>query len=273
MSEKKNYAKFRRELLNLCPGMGEQEVYLNWWKYQCRDNNWQIQQKPMWGCGKKYHMVYLTKTGLGEIYVGVHSTLDLNDGYNGSGVEIQKLKFSGASLETTPLEFFRTREEALAMEAHIVDREFIIENGVLNHTLGGDDSRHNAVQVQPKVPDYQLPKEACDVIDSFGTDAVPTPEPVKTQTCGTNGKKGSFHTFAMMDIEVGEVLTFAKDESIACRVLDRNCMVEYKGKKYKLTDLTKQLLVGQKLKYTTLGFWKHRGRFLQEIVDELKKAA
>lgn len=271
MAEKKNYAKFRSELLNLCPGMGEQEVYLNWWKYQCRDNKWEIQQKPMWGCGQKYHMVYLTKTGLGEIYVGVHSTPDLNDGYNGSGEEIRKLKEDGRLLETTPLEFFRTREEALAMEAHIVDREFIIENGVLNHTLGGDDSRHNAVQVQPKVPDYQLPKEACAVIDSFGADIPPAP--AKKQAYSKSGNKGSFHTFAMMNIAIGEILTFAKDESVACKVLDNNCMVEYKGKKYKLTDLTKQLLVGQKLKYTTLGFWKHRGRFLQEIVDELKKAA
>ena len=81
MSEKKNYAKFRSELLNLCPGMDEREVYLKWWKYQFRDSTWEIHQKPTCGCDRKYHMVYITITGLGKIYVGVHSTSDLCDGY------------------------------------------------------------------------------------------------------------------------------------------------------------------------------------------------
>lgn len=268
MSEKKNYAKFRSELLNLCPGMDEQEVYLKWWKYQFMDSTWEIHQKPTWGCDRKYHMVYITITGLGKIYVGVHSTSDLCDGYHGSGDEIRELKNSGALLETIPLEFFRTRGEALAMEEYIVDRDFIIEPGVLNHTVGGDDTRHDTPQVQNKVPDYQLPKEACDVIASFGANIPPAPKSVQNEP---KKRKGNFYTFADLSVAIGEILTFAQDESIACKVIDNDCMVEYKGKHYKLTDLTKKILNIDKLGYTTLGYWKLRGQFLVNIADELKK--
>lgn len=290
MTEKKNYAKFRSELLNLCPGMDEQEVYLKWWKYQFRDSTWEIHQKPTWGCDRKYHMVYITITGLGKIYVGVHSTPDLCDGYHGSGDEIRKLRESGALLETIPLEFFRTRGEALAMEEYIVDRDFIIEPGVLNHTLGGDDSRHDNDMkshdivpkscpkvVQPTIPSptlkipgtaYELPKEACDIIDSFGANIPPAPKSVQNEP---KKRKGNFYTFADLSVAIGEILTFAQDESIACKVIDNDCMVEYKGRQYKLTDLTKKILNIDKLGYTTLGYWKLRGQFLVNIADELKK--
>lgn len=277
---KKNFAQFRKELLSLCPRMDEQEVYRNWWAYQSPHNDWKIQQEPMWGCDKKYHMVYLTKTVLGEIYVGVHSTHDLNDGYNGSGDEIRRLKEAGALLETTPLEFFRTRGEALAMEAHIVDNYFIIESGVLNRTLGGDDTRHDvkAVNVndfkpgfQASAPKYELPKEACSIIDSFGAEPA---KPATDRTCGrtTGRKSGDFWPFSRLGIGIGEVLTFAKDESKSCRVLNSSCLVEYQGKSWKLTELTKHLMQNEKCRYTTLGFWKHNGRFLVDIANELKGA-
>ena len=296
---KKNFAQFRKELLSLCPRMDEQEVYRNWWAYQSPHNDWKIQQEPMWGCDKKYHMVYLTKTALGEIYVGMHSTSSLDDNYHGSGDELRKLKEEGALLETTPLEFFRTRGEALAMEAHIVNRDFIIADGVLNQTPGGDDTRHNAVdntndfdfkpRFQPKVvqreispllkgsaPAYELPKEASDIIESFGTDPTPVPEvkPVHQAKATTvKSGKGTFWPFSALDVEIGDILTFAKDESITCKVLNNNCLVEYQGKAWKLTELTKHLMTGKKGKYTTLGFWKHNGKFLADVAKEKERKA
>lgn len=282
---KKNFAQFRKELLGLCPRMDEKEVYRNWWAYQSPHNDWKIQQEPMWGFDKKYHMVYLTKTGLGEIYVGMHSTPDLDDNYHGSGDEIRKLKEAGALLETTPLEFFRTRGEALAMEAHIVNRDFIIADGVLNQSPGGDDTRHDKYsnkelnfsnpKISPllKEPEYKLPKAACDIIDSFGAGTKPTETKPKTVIKKDEKGKGTFWPFSALDVEIGDILTFAKDESITCKVLNNNCLVEYQGKAWKLTELTKHLMTGKKGKYTTLGFWKHNGKFLADIAKEKEPVA
>ena len=144
--ETKTYAKFRRELLALCPYMGEREIYRNWWRYNTHSrpgDDWTLQQTPMRGVDSKYHYLYVTTPdSTGEIYVGIHSTLELDDGYSGSGDEVRKCKDCGVKLDTTVLEFFRTREEALAMERYVVNAKFLVESGVLNKTIGGDDSRH-----------------------------------------------------------------------------------------------------------------------------------
>ena len=150
----KNYAKFRRELLALCPLMDEREIYKNWWAYNCHSDKgftWTLQQTPMRGVDSKYHYFYITITPMGEQYNGIHSTLELDDGYNGSGDEIQKYKLDGVKLKTTILEFFRTREEALAMEKYVVDNLFLVEPGVLNKVPGGDDTRHDSESGSPYV--------------------------------------------------------------------------------------------------------------------------
>ena len=87
----------------------------------------------------------------------------------------------------------------LAMEEYIVDRDFIIEPEVLNHTVGGDDTRHDTPQVQNKVPDYQLPKEACDVIESFGANIPPAPKSVQNEP---KKRKGNFYTFADLSVAI-----------------------------------------------------------------------
>lgn len=274
---KKNYAQFRRELKELCTAMDEQEVYRNWLSYidtvECPTPPiWHPVQTPILGFDSNYHYVYLTVTPDKKIYVGKHSARSLDDGYHGSGDEIRERQDKGEELTTTILEFFRSDAMALAAERDIVTREFILEDDVLNQTQGGDDSRHPDKVVTPPVPQkpatkvvtsqkYKLPKDAIDIIDSLG--AAPKPKPTKP------AKKGNWWPFNRLEIAVGEVLTFAKDESIACKVIDNDCMVEYKGKQYKLTDLTRKLMEGKKGKYTTLGFWKYRGRFLVDIADEI----
>ena len=285
---KRNYAQFRRELKELCSAMDEQEVYRNWLSHidtvECPTPPiWHPVQTPILGFDSNYHYVYLTVTPDKKIYVGKHSARSLDDGYHGSGDEIRERQDKGEELTTTILEFFRSDAMALAAERDIVTREFILEDDVLNQTQGGDDSRHDNDMkshdivpkscpkvVQPTIPSptlkippttYELPKEACDVIDSLG--AAPKPTPAKPV------KKGNWWPFNRLGIAVGEVLTFAKDESIACKVLDDICMVEYRGKPIKLTDLTRKLMEGKKGKYTTLGFWKYRGRFLVDIADEI----
>lgn len=286
MNNAKNYAKYRHELMALCPGMSEQEIYKSWVSYmnsislgrgtKCA---WEVVQDPVVGLDGKYHYVYITIDKQGRIYVGKHSCTRLDDDYQGSGEEVQKMQDVGEKLTTFILEFFRSDGQALGAEKDIVTREFVIEDKVLNQTIGGDDSRH----APSKDPGYQLPQEACDVISSFGEDSdippetPPAPVEKKKDTTATrktyNKKKpsGSYWPFNRLEVPIGSILTFAKDESKFCKVVDGNNSVEYNGKVLSLSDLTKELMKGYRGKYTTLGFWKYNGRFLVDIADEFKK--
>jgi len=89
---------------------------------------------------KKFNFVYqITNLINNKIYVGVHSTNDLNDGYMGSGVQLQK------SIREYGIENFKREilfecssiEEAYAKEAEIVNEEFIKREDVYNLCKGG----------------------------------------------------------------------------------------------------------------------------------------
>ena len=62
------------------------------------------------------HFTYQTKNMLNEKnYVGIHSTKNLNDGYLGSGIALQKAirKYGKENFTMIPLAFFDSRNEAL----------------------------------------------------------------------------------------------------------------------------------------------------------------
>jgi len=74
-----------------------------------------------------------------KIYVGVHKTKNLNDGYMGSGSEIlSEIKTLGEEhFAKTILEFFDTPERMYAREREVVDILFLSRPDVYNKRRGG----------------------------------------------------------------------------------------------------------------------------------------
>lgn len=308
MSKPKNYAKYRSELKELCPRMGEKEIYLHWRTTLDPDNFWQVIQEPVRGYNGKYHFVYVTIVPSGEIYVGRHSTLDLDDGYHGSGVRVQELESQGVELVTIPLEFFRSYEMSLVAEAEIVDRDFLIEPGVLNQTPGGDDSRHGDdtrhdsesespyVVKPPKYNSGLLPSNKsqstilCEtvsvdmpfgeevevpVVKSPATKVVEKPRStVKSRSESFTPAKDSpnFASFEELGVSVGGKLEYVPDPSIFAEVVDSDRKVKCKGKTTTLTTTTLNLL-GMKYRkgFQPLNYWRWNGKLLIEIREGLLK--
>lgn len=87
-----------------------------------------------------YHFVYKTTNTInGKIYIGVHSTVNLDDGYIGSGKQFLKAvsKYGKPNFKREIIEFFNTSEEAYAFEEKIVNESFIKNKNTYNVALGG----------------------------------------------------------------------------------------------------------------------------------------
>lgn len=87
-----------------------------------------------------YYLYKLTNKINGKIYVGVHQTDDVNDGYMGSGGDLlsrAKAKYGVESFDKCILEFFSSAEEMYAKEREIVNEEFVSRNDNYNVALGG----------------------------------------------------------------------------------------------------------------------------------------
>ena len=98
------------------------------------------EHKPQTGRQYAHHTVYkTTNTVNGKVYVGVHSTDDLDDGYLGSGkVLMASIEKSGiAAFSKEIIAIFDNRGAAMALEAAIVDEEFVARDDTYNLALGG----------------------------------------------------------------------------------------------------------------------------------------
>jgi hypothetical protein len=76
----------------------------------------------------------------GNFYVGVHSTMNLEDGYLGSGFRLQRsIKKHGKENHIREvLEFFETREELVKREREVVNEETIADPKCMNLKKGGE---------------------------------------------------------------------------------------------------------------------------------------
>jgi hypothetical protein len=86
------------------------------------------------------HYIYKIKQKDSDnIYIGIHSTSNLNDGYMGSGVNLRRLmsELGKDSFEKEIISYHKTREEALEKEREIVNKDFVMQPNVLNIALGG----------------------------------------------------------------------------------------------------------------------------------------
>ena len=87
-----------------------------------------------------FHYVYAIVNLLNEkIYVGKHSTNDLEDGYMGSGKLISYAikKYGLENFRKFILEQFETEELALEYEKQIVNEQFVKSRETYNINLGG----------------------------------------------------------------------------------------------------------------------------------------
>lgn len=91
---------------------------------------------------KKYNLVYkITNSINNMIYIGVHSTDIIDDGYMGSGSFLKKdiKKFGVKSFNREILFNFNSRDEALNKEKEIVNFDFLKSDKVYNLITGGGD--------------------------------------------------------------------------------------------------------------------------------------
>lgn len=89
---------------------------------------------------RKFHIVYqVTNLINGKIYIGCHSTDNVNDDYYGSGTNISRAikKYGKNSFKKEILHIFETPEEMLLKEKEMVTAEFIKREDVYNIVEGG----------------------------------------------------------------------------------------------------------------------------------------
>lgn len=86
-----------------------------------------------------YYLYKTTNTINGKIYVGVHSTRNMDDGYLGSGVNLVLAikKYGSENFKKEILEMFDDEESMFNKEFEVVTEEFINRDDVYNLTIGG----------------------------------------------------------------------------------------------------------------------------------------
>lgn len=90
----------------------------------------------------KHYLIYKTTCRTnGKIYVGMHETENIDDGYLGSGVLISRAieKYGRESFDREILHECDSREEMVQKEIELVDEEFVLREDTYNCTIGGYD--------------------------------------------------------------------------------------------------------------------------------------
>lgn len=88
----------------------------------------------------KYHVVYKTINLVNnKIYIGYHSTNNINDTYLGSGKWLRRAveKYGPENFKREILHIFEDRETALKKEAELVDQTFVKRDDTYNLVPGG----------------------------------------------------------------------------------------------------------------------------------------
>jgi len=93
-----------------------------------------------------------------KIYIGVHSTEDMNDGYFGSGVVLKRAikKYGKDNFKKEILELFDTFELMYIKENEIVDVDFINRKDTYNQKVGGYGGKPVTNDVRKKQSASQL---------------------------------------------------------------------------------------------------------------------
>ena len=86
-----------------------------------------------------YYLYQITNLINGKIYVGVHKTHNLQDGYMGSGILVTKAiaKYGLENFEKRILQTFETEHDMYQREAEVVTPSFVEREDTYNLTEGG----------------------------------------------------------------------------------------------------------------------------------------
>lgn len=88
----------------------------------------------------KYYTVYQTTNLINnKIYIGLHATDNINDGYLGSGIFLKKAikKYGYANFKKEILYVFDNKKDMITKEKEIVNEEFILRKDTYNMSKGG----------------------------------------------------------------------------------------------------------------------------------------
>ena len=110
-----------------------------------------------------YYLYQITNIINNKIYVGVHSTNNLDDGYMGSGVYIERaINFYGIeNFRKNILRYFKCEEAMYAAEKLVVNPEFIKENtnyNIAEGGHGGHTGNYDSLERSKKISDKSLNK-------------------------------------------------------------------------------------------------------------------
>lgn len=100
-----------------------------------------INAKPFLGEENRYHYLYMiTNKVNGKIYIGIHSTMNLDDGYSGSGLLLKRTfkKYGINNFQKEILEFYNTRKELAEKEHELVNEAFAESDNTYNLVVGGN---------------------------------------------------------------------------------------------------------------------------------------
>ena len=86
-----------------------------------------------------FYLYQITNLVNNKIYIGVHSTKDMNDGYMGSGINIQSAikKYGINNFKKDILYTFDNAGDMYAKERELVTEEFLLRNDTYNLRIGG----------------------------------------------------------------------------------------------------------------------------------------
>lgn len=250
-----DYSTYRLQLKSLKPELDEKQIYQMYNGVMKPGRS--TQTTPYLADDGYYHGLYLTEClDDGRIYVGKHSTMDLDDGYQGSGYEINDGKNLGKKFRTTWLEFFDSSDQAYVAEKGIVNANFIRNQKlVMNHVLGG---KHLDVKPQKEVK--QTPIVANKTEPKFSN-----PSPDRSSKIAK--KRGS--TFSDLGAKPGTFVSFVEDATKTFKVLD-DWHVDFNGKKVLLKQVIPHLT--KKEYKNPLAAFNLNGRNLAVIQKELLAA-
>lgn len=86
-----------------------------------------------------YYMYQIENLINGKLYIGVHKTCNIDDGYMGSGVVLRRAqaKYGIENFRKTILEYFSSSEDMLSREAEVVTNELCLNEKYYNIRPGG----------------------------------------------------------------------------------------------------------------------------------------
>jgi hypothetical protein len=107
---------------------------------------------------RKYHYIYKIIRFDGRYYIGMHSADDLEDGYFGSGVRIQRsiLRHGRDKHVKEILEFLPSRKELNEREAQLVTEELLGDPMCMNLVVGGGASMGHTAETLEKLSKVNL---------------------------------------------------------------------------------------------------------------------